>query len=92
MQLNADMMFNLFIFREESNDCFARPLCGEYFVPHSYMTTKQNRAFSVAGPSIWNGGALFHAMGCDLSSSFYSLLKTFLFARSWAGSASEELP
>src|SRR6218665_3637781 len=47
MQLNADMMFNLFIFREERNDCFARPLCGEYFVPRSYTTTKHNRAFSV---------------------------------------------
>ena len=25
----------------------------------------------------------------DLSSSFYKLLKTFIFARAWAGSASE---
>lgn len=29
------------------------------------------------------------SLPCDSSSSFYSLLKTFLFAGAWAGSASE---
>src|SRR6218665_414952 len=28
---------------------------GDYLIPSSYTATKQNRAFSVAGPSIWNG-------------------------------------
>src|SRR6218665_3617175 len=55
-----------------------------------YTTTKQNRAFSAAGPSIWNGVPFaLRSLARDFSSSFYSLLKTFLFARAWAGSASE---
>jgi len=32
---------------------------------------------------------MFHYLPRDLSSSFYKLLKTFIFARAWAGSASE---
>src|SRR6218665_3718716 len=28
---------------------------GDYLIPRSYTATKQNRAFSAAGPSIWNG-------------------------------------
>src|SRR6218665_359668 len=63
---------------------------GDYLMPRSYMAIKQNMALSAAGPSIWNG---FHfelrSLPRDFSSSFSSLLKTFLFARAWAGSASE---
>jgi len=65
---------------------------GDYLIglPHSYTATKQNRAFSAAGPSSWNGLPLeLRSLPCDFSSSFYSLLKTFLFARAWAGSAFE---
>ena len=60
---------------------------GDYLIPRSYTSTKQNRAFSAAGPSIWNGLPFeLRSLSCDFSSSFYSLLKTFLFARAWAGS------
>ena len=66
---------------------------GDYLIPRSYTATKQNRAFSAAGLSIWNGLPLeLRSLPRDFSSSFYSLLKTFLFARAWAGSASEYLP
>src|SRR6218665_3168113 len=66
---------------------------GDYLIPRSYTPTKQNRAFSMARPSIWNGLPLeLRSLPRDFSSSFYSLHKTFLFARAWAGSASEELP
>ena len=64
--------------------------CDDYLIPRSYSATKQNRAFSAAGPSIWNGLPLeLHSLPRDFSSSFYSLLKTFLFVRAWTGSASE---
>src|SRR6218665_3120270 len=63
---------------------------GDYLTPHSYMAIKQNRAFSAAGPSLWNGLPFeLRSLPRDFSSSFYSLLKTFFFARAWAGSASE---
>src|SRR6218665_582671 len=63
---------------------------GDYLIPRSYTATKQNRAFSAAGPSIWNGLPLeLCSLPHDFSSSFYSLLNTFLFAQAWAGSASE---
>src|SRR6218665_1743568 len=63
---------------------------GDYLISRSYTATKQNRAFSEAGPSIWNGLPLeLRSLPRDFSSSFYSLLKTFRFALAWAGSASE---
>ena len=63
---------------------------GDYVTPRSYTGTKQNRSISAVGPSIWNGLLLeLRSLPHDFSSSFYSLLKTFLFARAWAGSASE---
>jgi len=56
----------------------------DFLIPRSYTVTKKNRAFSVAGPSIWNGLPLeLHSLPRDLSSSFYSLLKTILFALGW---------
>src|SRR6218665_871844 len=66
---------------------------GDYSIPRAYTAIKQNRAFSAAGPSIWNGLPFkLRSLPRDFSSSFYSLLKTFLFARASAGSASESLP
>src|SRR6218665_986001 len=63
--------------------------CGDYLIPRSYTATKQKRAFSAAGPSVRNGLPLkLRSLPCDFSSSFYRLLKTFLFAWAWAGSAS----
>ena len=87
----------LFIFRSflpylrpvRVGDHFARPLV-DYLISRSYTATTQNRAFSAVGPSIWNGLPFeLRSLPRDFSSSFYSLLKTFLFARAWAGSASE---
>src|SRR6218665_1615319 len=50
---------------------------GDYLIP-----CKQNIYFSAAGPSIWNGIPFeLRSLLRDFSSSFYSLLKTFLFAR-----------
>ena len=55
-----------------------------YLIPRSFTSTKQNRAFSAAGPSIWNSLPFeLRSLPRDFSSSFYSLLKTFLFARAW---------
>src|SRR6218665_2303255 len=63
---------------------------GDYLIPRSYTATKQNMAFSAAGSSVWNGLPLeLRSLPRDFSSSFYSLLKTFVFARAWAASASE---
>src|SRR6218665_347245 len=63
--------------------------CGDYLIPSSCTAIKQNRAFSAAGPSIWNGLPFeLRSLPRDFSSSFYSLLKTFLFARGWGGSSS----
>src|SRR6218665_1718979 len=48
------------------------------------------RAFSIVGPSVWNSlPSDLRSLPRDLSSSFYKLLKTLLFGRAWAGSASE---
>src|SRR6218665_3868876 len=65
---------------------------GDYLIPRSYTANKQNRASSAAGPymCIWNDLPLeLPSLPRDISSSFYSLLKTFLFDRAWAESASE---
>src|SRR6218665_1671032 len=51
---------------------------------------KQHRVFSIVGPSDWNSlPSEIRSLPRDLSSSFYKLLKTFIFARAWTGIASE---
>src|SRR6218665_3296668 len=56
--------------------------CGFLIVPFARTTTKQNRVFSVVGPSLWNGLSLAHRLFPRfLSTSFYAHLKTFLFSR-----------
>ena len=63
---------------------------GDFVVPHARTAIKQHRAFSIVGPSVWNSlPSEIRSLPRDLSSSFYKLLKTFIFARDWAGSASE---
>src|SRR6218665_1285390 len=63
---------------------------GDFVVPRAWTATRQKRAFSIVGPSVWNGlPSDLRSLPRDLSSSFYKLLKTLLFGRSWAGSASE---
>src|SRR6218665_2953105 len=48
------------------------------------------RAFSVVGPSVWNGLPLSQRLlPRILSDTFYSSLKTLLFSRARVGSASE---
>src|SRR5688572_403703 len=63
---------------------------GEFLVPRARLAIRQRRAFSVVGPSIWNGLPLklrfllvSHPIG------LYKSLKSFFFSRGWAGSASE---
>src|SRR6218665_1657423 len=51
---------------------------------------KQRRVFQTADSTIWNDFPLNHAHQRDLSGSFFGLLKTSLFARAWAGNASEQ--
>jgi len=55
-----------------------------------YTSTTQARAFSVVGPSVWNGLPLSQRLlPRILSDTFYSSLKTLLFSRARVGSASE---
>src|SRR6218665_3904646 len=62
----------------------------DFLVLHARTATRQKRAFSIVGPSVWNGlPSEICSLPRDLSSSFYKLLKTLLFGRAWAGSASE---
>src|SRR6218665_2678659 len=63
---------------------------GDFVVPHARMALKQHRALSIVGPFAWNGlPSELRSLPRNLSSTFYKLLKTFIFARAWAGSASE---
>ena len=63
---------------------------GVLMVPFARTATKQNRAFSVVGPSLWNGLPLALRLHPRIhSESFYSCLKTVLFSRAGVGSAPE---
>ena len=63
---------------------------GDFMVPHARSATRQRRAFSIVGPSLWNSlPSDLRSFPRDFSGSFYKLLKTFLFDRAWVGSASE---
>jgi len=54
---------------------------GLLLVPFAHTATMQNRAFSVVGPSLWNGLSLalrlFHRI---VSNSFYTRLKLSFLA------------
>src|SRR6218665_2746809 len=53
---------------------------GLLLVPFAHTATMQNRAFSVVGPSLWNGLSLaLRLFPGIVSNSFYAHLKTFLF-------------
>ena len=59
-------------------------------VPFARTSTMQSRAFSVVGPSTWNGLPLTLRSLCkNPSQTFLSHLKTVLFGRAEVGSASE---
>src|SRR6218665_2767933 len=63
---------------------------GDFLVPSARTATRQKRAFSIVGPSVWNGlPSALRSLPRDLSSSFYKLLKTLLYGRACAGSASD---
>src|SRR6218665_2444692 len=65
---------------------------GLLLVPFARTCTsaKQSRAFSVVGPSIWNGlPSQLRTLPRALSPAFFSQLKTALFSRAGVGSASE---
>src|SRR6218665_2480860 len=60
---------------------------GLLFVPFARTSTTQARAFSVVGPSVWNGLPLSQRLlPRILSDTFYSSLKTLLFSRARVGS------
>ena len=54
----------------------------DFLVLHARTATRQKRAFSIVGPSVWNGlPSELRSLPRDLSSSFYKLHKTLLFGR-----------
>jgi len=56
-------------------------------IPHAHTAIKQHRAFSIVGPSAWTSlPSELCSLPQDLSSSFYRLLKTCLFAQAWSTS------
>src|SRR6218665_422225 len=62
---------------------------GVLFVPFAHTSTRQARAFSVVGPSVWNGLPLaLRLLPMVHYDAFYSSLKTTLFSRARVGSAS----
>src|SRR6218665_2376327 len=63
---------------------------GLLLVPFARTSTKQIRAFSVVGPSTWNGlPPELRIFNRTTSPAFFSHLKTALFDRAGVGSASE---
>src|SRR6218665_788333 len=65
----------------------------DFLVLRPCTATRQERAFSIVGPSLWIGlPSDLLSLPRVLSRSFYKLLKTLFFGRAWAGSASEKLP
>src|SRR6218665_801843 len=62
----------------------------ELLVPRTRTIIRQRRAFSVAGPTAWNGlPVALRLTPVAHSALFLSSLKTTLFDRGWAGSAGE---
>src|SRR6218665_875550 len=74
----------------ERRHCLRSAAQAELIVQRSRTATRQRRAFSVAGPETWNGlPVTLPKIPIDRSISFLSALKTVMFDRGWAGSASE---
>src|SRR6218665_920101 len=62
----------------------------ELLVPRTRTVIRQRRAFSVAGPTAWNGlPVALRLTPVAHSALFLSSLKTTSFDRGWAGSARE---
>src|SRR5688572_10975803 len=63
---------------------------GDLSVLFARTSTMQHRAFSVVGPSIWNGLLLeLSLLPRNSSPEFYTSMKATIFSRGWAGSDSE---
>ena len=63
---------------------------GELLVSRAHLVVKQRRAFSVVGPVTWNGLPLaLRLFPRNNSLAFLRQLKSYLFTRGWAVSASE---
>ena len=63
---------------------------GELLVPRARSSLRQRRAFSIVGPSTWNGLPLeLRLLPRNNMAAFCQQLKSSLFSRGWAGSASE---
>src|SRR6218665_1535090 len=63
---------------------------GLLLVPFAHTAIMQNPAFSVVGPSLWNGLSLaLRLFPRIVSNSFYAHLKTVLFGRTEIGNAPE---
>ena len=72
------------------NDSVLSGTGGILFVPVARTSTRRTRAFSVVGPSVWNGLTLaLRLLPRVHSAAFYSSLKTALLSRAGVGSASE---
>jgi len=66
-------------------------LASRFMVYHACAATRQYRAFSILDASTWNSHPSdLRSLLQDPSCSFYQLLKTFIFGRSWVGSPSEQ--
>ena len=62
---------------------------GELLVPRARLAARQRRAFSVAGPSIWNDlPSELRLLPLTNQTGFYNHSSLF-FSRGWAGSAPE---
>src|SRR6218665_2633127 len=69
---------------------FRSSATGQLLVPRAKTATRQRRAFSIVGPSTWNGLPLeIRILPKNNESAFCRLLKTDLYRRGWAGGASE---
>jgi hypothetical protein len=63
---------------------------GQLLVPRARLTARQRRAFSVVGPSIWNGlPSELRLLPVTDQTGFYKSFKSFFCCRGWTGSASE---
>src|SRR6218665_1313815 len=59
---------------------------GQLLVPHAKTATRQRRAFSIVGPSTWNGLPLeMRILPKSNESTFCRLLKTDLYRLGWTG-------
>src|SRR6218665_1391966 len=85
---NLRLLFKL----TDSNISLRSSAQAELLVPRTRTVIRQCRAFSVAGPTAWNGlPVALRLTPAAHSALFLSSLKTTLFDRGWTGSAPEKI-